>query len=107
MALWQRELDLRPSYYDTDPDDPDQIRALARLVARKLRALQPFTGFVGCADIEIRRKSLIYEFTSVSKDKNADKDDFNRVMVWLYNWADQEIGRQWPPKKVCWIITEA
>jgi hypothetical protein len=110
MANWQRSLNLWPEYGDCDPGNGLEIRALASVVAARLSNLRDFVG-PGTADINARRQSLIVEFKTVAGDVQATKEDFNRVMVWLWQWADQELphpptvtGSQVP--KVCWVSTQ-
>jgi hypothetical protein len=110
MANWKRTLTLLPEYDDCDPDNGLDIRALASIVAVRLSKLKPFHD-IGTAEINQRRLSLVAEFKALAADVNTDKDDFNRVMVWLYQWGDQTLPH--PPgvaysevPKVCWISTQ-
>jgi hypothetical protein len=105
MTKWQRELDLTPDYEQCDAEDEDQLRALASMVATKIRAIPVFTD-VGSGHINARMLTLAIDFEDLPKAPYVDKTDFNRLMVWLYQWGDTSLERGgFTPVKVCWIIT--
>jgi len=110
MADWKRTLKLWPEYGDCDSDDTEAVRALARVVAKRLNALEDFHG-PGSGAINTRRLSLVQDFLSLGDDPKASEDDFNRVMVWLWQWADETLP--YTPDtpfskvpKVCWVSTQ-
>lgn len=109
MVDWQRVLDLTPYYANCDPTVNLQIQVLAGIVAMRLhdiKRFKPWTMQIGL--IEERKHELVRDFMLLSKDPRTTKDDFNRVMVWLYQWGDQTLNNppgELLPKKVCWIKT--
>jgi hypothetical protein len=100
-----QELDLTPEYGACDPDNPVQLRSLARVVAYRLNKLLPLQGAGNIAFINKRRLELIEEFYALARNQATTKDDFNRVTVWLFQWADQPVGA-FGTRKVCWVRTE-
>jgi hypothetical protein len=98
MANWQRTLRLKDVWTRSD-DDP--IQDLARTVAERLRALTPF----GDHDLDEERLDIAAAFEDLANDENTDEDDFDRVMSWLYDWADISLDGNWNGRKVCWVET--
>lgn len=106
MVEWVREIDLTPDYEQCDSEDPIAIKALAALIVRRLSKVKNLPGEGRVLYLNRRRKDLIKHFLTVAQNPETTKDDFNRVMVWLYDWADETINLDKPneqPKKNCWI----
>lgn len=109
MANWQRTLDLTPNFAECDDTDSDQIRGLAKFVAKKLRELKPFGTSENPHFLDGDREYLVEDFEALADDEYADVNAFNYVLVRLYDWGDAPLERPgkylslW--KKACWIKT--
>lgn len=101
MANWQRTLDLVPEWGKAQAEQitPSQ---LAKVVAERLAALEPFTTF---DHIEEGRLELISQFQMLGDDLDCDFTDFNEVFEDLYDWGDTALTPGLGGKKVCWIKT--
>jgi hypothetical protein len=75
------------------------------VVANRLALVKSFTGAMNAAVVNHRRRELVNNFLDLSKNREVTKDDFNLVMVWLYNWADTPVG-EYGTQRACWIITQ-
>ncbi|KVR21744.1 hypothetical protein WK13_34975 [Burkholderia ubonensis] len=109
MAEWQRTLNLTPNFEECEKDDPEQVRALAKHVAAKLRALTPFGTPEAPNFLDAHRDSIAEEFEALAEDEGADADDFDNVLGRLYDWGDAPVGPAgqsfFNQKKACWIKT--
>lgn len=105
MADWQRKLILNPEW-DQAQENEIATQELARSIAVKLRALEPFSdNSLRPNEWDAERDEIAETFEALAADKNATQSDFNRVMQGLYDWGDTRMDAQWNGKKVCWIDT--
>ena len=100
MAGWQRKLKIKKEWRQSE-DGAITPQQLAAIIADRLAALAVF----GDEEIDDTRDELVDEFRSLSEDPAADSDDFDCVMVDLYDWADISLDGHWNGKKVCWVET--
>lgn len=104
MADWQRKLELKDVWDKTVPRGGDiTIQQLAGIVADRLEKLKPFGG--DNADLDETRADLVSDFRDMSKDEDADEEEFDYFLDSLYDWADTPMGGDWPGKKACWVET--
>jgi len=97
-----RILDLMPQYQNTDPNDLVQLSALAKFISDKLMKMKPFTGSADAPYVNGRRIFLANQFKEFSLDPSASKDDFNRLMIWLFGWGETPMG-QFGTDQACYI----
>jgi hypothetical protein len=96
MADWQRHLYLQPEWGKAE-DQEMAHRELAKVIATKITALEPFGGA-----LEKERLALAEAFEMLSRQTAVSADDIDTWMERLYDWGDTSLGGR---KKACWVDT--
>lgn len=105
MADWQRKLRLQPEW-GMAQEGEIEISELAAVLAKRLRALEPFHGVnMTTMDLDDERQDLADEFEALAADPDAGTAEVDSVMERLYNWGDTSLGGNWPGRKACWVDT--
>lgn len=100
MAKWERQLRLHPEWRQAQ-DDELEYQELARVIAKRLDNLAPFTGEQN--DIEFQKTELVDAFVDASRDPDLGVEEFDSLMDALYDWGDISLDGKWNGRKVCWI----
>lgn len=101
MALWIQTLNLLPEWEQAKEGDISTCE-LARVVSERLSALVAYDD----PYVEDERENLVDGFLALAEDDTVTEEDFDEVMVDLYDWADISVGGVFPKiRKVCWIKT--
>lgn len=74
------------------------IQQLALFISKKLEAFSPYVS----VDVEYERQDLVEAFEDASTNEELSREEFNYLMVDLYDWGDRSLGGI---DKVCWIQT--
>jgi len=118
MSDWQRKLELQPEW-DQAKAGAISRQALARVIAERLKALQPFEVPARDANnehqvnmlewINEKRDELAWIFEDCAGNSDLSVEDFDDAMENLYDWADSPVEMRGENvvrgKKVCWIST--
>ena len=102
MANWKYKLSLKDAFQKFKNGEISLVE-LSQKVKRQIENLLiVIDDKMDCCDLENIKND--FEF---SIDENSSEDDFDIIMVDLYDWADQEIEPlgQWPRNRLCWIET--
>jgi hypothetical protein len=103
MAQWTHTINLVSFWERAKASDQDLI-SLSSVIAKKLSRISNGLD----EDLMYERNELIEHFEEFSERSlgEVDRDDFDRYMTDLYDWADTPLGGTFPnTKKVAWIQT--
>lgn len=97
MANWKYRLELADEWMQAK-DGTISPKDLGALVAKKAHKLPIFSSDEELQDITAQFEEL---------PGAATFDDFDDVLVQLYDWADQAVPPRdpWPLNKMCWVAT--
>ena len=102
MAQWQMKIDFtnaKKQYIDEEID----VKNLAVLTVKCLRKHVEQAQRI---DYELggQLDEIIQEFENIAHvDSELDIDDYDNVLVFLYDWADTSLDNHWNGKKMAWI----
>ena len=99
MANWQRTLKMQPEW-DQANDGEITTAALAKIVSKRLSALDPFDAE---SWEEVTRLELVEEFEDLADVPELTQEEFNWFWAKLYEWADTPLDDKFGGKKVCWV----
>ena len=91
--------------WDRAQENEISTQELARSIAVKMRALEPFSDdpMTRSNEWDTERDEIAETFESLADDENATQSDFNRVMCALYDWGDTGMDARWNGRKVCFV----
>jgi hypothetical protein len=95
MAQWVKRLSLLPEYEQAKTGEVT-VQQLAKVVSDRIKAIGQYED----ESIEDQRLELADNFLDLSEDDKADVEDFDDLMVNLYDWADTKLDNEWNSKKV-------
>jgi len=107
MADWQRTIDIKESW-DMTCADAMPTHALAKEIAKKMRALEPLhEPKFNSTESWINHKldDVAQEFENFAEEESDDLEWFDHAMRELYDWADIALDNKFGGKKNCWIKT--
>jgi len=98
MAKWVHKLQIK-SEWQACKDGQITLKDLALVAIKKLDAF----GIKDDQELD----DIIEEFTDFAEEKKKMQTDkeFDEIWERLYDWADQPLDDNWPPKKMCCIET--
>lgn len=95
---WMRRIYLRDVWETEEPN------GIATAIAKRLRRLQSFGEPNDALDRE--RNAIADEFEVLGRDPETTAEDFDKVMMRLYDWGDTELPGHLPHRAcACWIST--
>lgn len=94
MARWQHRLEIAEEWRQAENGELNP-QSMATVIAIKLRKLKG-------AEVGQTLDEVAEEFEALAEDQHADFDDFDAVMIRLYDWGDTALR---PGVKRCWIAT--
>ena len=96
MANWVHKLNIKTEWQACKVGQLS-LKDLSLAIIQKLAAL----GIDDDMDLDC----IIEDFRAFAGQHGQTVDEFDEIWEQLYDWADQKLDDNWPPKKMCWIKT--